>query len=443
VRFNGVPAAFILNSNTEIVASVPPGASTGPISIITPSGTATSSTNFTFIQPANFMQFSTASYTVNENTTSVTITVQRTGDISNPSSIDYATSDGTAQQRTDYTVSAGTLTFATGEVTKTFTVLIVDDLYVEGSEQLTLSLTNAFAGNVGATNSATLTINDNDVATPTTNPLDSTPFFIRQHYYDFLNRDPDAGGLGFWVSQIDGVCAPSDTVCLNHRRRDVSDAFFFEPEFQQTGGYVFRLYRAAFGNNQPFPNPDPGNPTEAKKIPSYAAFIADRAKVIAGPGLANSQLAVANALVQRPEFMARFPTSLTGFAFIDSLLGALIAQNGVNLQSQRTALNDLLTSGGRGMVLYRIADDSPQNPINNSAFIDAEYRRTFVYTEYAGYLRRDADVNGFLFWLNQVNQFPVRDTGIQHTMACAFITSAEYQQRFSSVVTRSNSECGQ
>jgi hypothetical protein len=94
------------------------------------------------------------------------------------------------------------------------------------------------------------------------------------------------------------------------------------------------------------------------------------------------------------------------------------------------------------MVLYRIADDSAQNPIDNRAFIDAEYRRTFVYTEYAGYLRRNSDIGGFLFWLNQVNQFPVRDPGIQHTMACAFITSAEYQQRFSSVVTKSNSECG-
>jgi len=95
------------------------------------------------------------------------------------------------------------------------------------------------------------------------------------------------------------------------------------------------------------------------------------------------------------------------------------------------------------MVLYRLADDSVQNPINNRPFIDAEYRRTFVYTEYAGYLRRDADIAGFLFWLDKVNQFPVRDPGIQHTMACAFITSPEYQQRFSPIVTRSNQECGQ
>ncbi|MDQ2922246.1 MAG: hypothetical protein M3R52_11650 [Acidobacteriota bacterium] len=49
--------------------------------------------------------------------------------------------------------------------------------------------------------------------------------------------------------------------CIRARRVDVSNAFFFEQEYQQTGSYVFRLYRAAFGNNQAFPNPDNSNQT--------------------------------------------------------------------------------------------------------------------------------------------------------------------------------------
>jgi hypothetical protein len=81
------------------------------------------------------------------------------------------------------------------------------------------------------------------------------------------------------------------------------------------------------------------------------------------------------------------------------------------------------------------------NPINNRSFVDAEYNRSFVFGEYSGYLRRDSDIGGFLFWLDQVNRFPVRDANIQHTMVCAFITSTEYQQRFSSLVTRNNSQC--
>jgi len=54
---------------------------------------------------------------------------------------------------------------------------------------------------------------------------------------------------------------------------------------------------------------------------------------------------------------------------------------------------------------------------------------------------RDADIGGLLFWLSQVNRLPIRNVDIQHAMVCAFITSAEYQLRFNSVVTHSNQEC--
>jgi hypothetical protein len=250
----------------------------------------------------------------------------------------------------------------------------------------------------------------------------------------------DQGGLDYWSAQITG-CGNNQT-CVRARRVDVSNAFFYELEFQQTGAYVYRLYRAAYGNDQPFPNPDSSNAVEARKVPSYAVFVRDRARVVGGTSLAQSQLDLANAFVQRPEFLSRYPAGLSGSAFVDTLLGRIASDSGVNLNSQRTALINLFNAGGRGLVLYRLADDNQTNPINNRIFLDAEYNRSFVFTQYGGYLRRDADIGGFLFWLSQVNQFPVRDSGIQHTMVCAFITSAEYQQRFSPIVTRSNSECG-
>jgi hypothetical protein len=99
-----------------------------------------------------------------------------------------------------------------------------------------------------------------------------------------------------------------------------------------------------------------------------------------------------------------------------------------------TALYDG-TNQGRAAILGQLAD--------NKSLIDAEYNRSFVRTEYFGYLRRDPDPGGFDFWLGQVNSFPLRDVKIQHAMVCSFITSAEYQTRFSSVATHTNAECPQ
>jgi len=53
VRFNGTTATFTVNSDTQITAAVPAGATTGPISVTKPgNNTATSATNFTVIGPA-------------------------------------------------------------------------------------------------------------------------------------------------------------------------------------------------------------------------------------------------------------------------------------------------------------------------------------------------------------------------------------------------------
>jgi len=58
-----------------------------------------------------------------------------------------------------------------------------------------------------------------------------------------------------------------------------------------------------------------------------------------------------------------------------------------------------------------------------------------LYSEYSGYLRRDADIGGFLFWLGSVNNAALRDLNKQHAIVCSFMTSAEYQRRFGAVAS--------
>ncbi|MCU1265596.1 MAG: uncharacterized protein JWM21_1914 [Acidobacteria bacterium] len=401
-------------------------------------------------QTANFaasatFQFSVGSYVASETAGSALITIQRTSGASGPASVDFLTSNGTASQRTDYTITIGRLNFATGDTVKTFRVPIVDDLYVEGDETINVTLSNPVGATLGTPNPALVTITDNDSVTATTNPLEDADarFFVRQHYLDFLNRVPDQGGFDFWSAKIT-VCG-SDAACIRANRVGVSNSFFFELEYQQTGSYVQRLYRAAYGNNQPFPNTQTNVnfPNEEKKMPNYSVFSVDRAAVVGGGNLAQKQLDLANTFVGRAEFTARYPASLsTAPQFVDAVLGTIQTDLGVNLSGERNNLITLYNSLGRGGVMYRLADDNVQtNPINNRSLIDAEYNRSFVLGEYFGYLRRNPDIAGFVFWLGQVNSGPLRDVTKQSAMVCSFITSDEYQLRFSPVAPRNNTEC--
>ncbi len=372
-------------------------------------------------------QFSAANFSANESTGSATIAVTRTGDASSTVSVDYKTVDdftyrlcgiaaGSADQRCDYTTTVGTLIFNAGETTKTFVVPLIDDAYTEGTETIPLALSTPTNGaSLAAQSTAVLTINDNDTGAPTVNPIDSAPFFVRQQYYDFLNRLPDDGGLAYWTSLI--TSCNGDAACINRQRIAVSAAFFIEQEFQLTGNYVYRMYKAAYGER-----------------PLYTQFLPDRARINPEQSqLEASKQQFAELFVRRVEFIQRYPVTLSGEQFIDALIASIQQKSGVDLSGQRAALiSDYASYGSRARIVRLLAE--------NQAFKDAEYNKAFVLMQYFGYLRRDPDQGGYDFWLSVLND---RVPGNFRSMVCAFITSREYQERFSSVVTRTDSVCGQ
>src|SRR5205807_5868072 len=147
-------------------------------------------------QVGSIIRFSSSTYNTTENAGFTTITVQRVGDLSQAVSVDYTTPDdstatavlpcstanGVASPRCDFETTLGTLRWAAGDgASKTFTVLIDQDNFVEGSEMLTLTLSN-LTGGAGFTTpdattaTATLTITD-DLTEPATNPIDDTDTF--------------------------------------------------------------------------------------------------------------------------------------------------------------------------------------------------------------------------------------------------------------------------
>jgi hypothetical protein len=194
------------------------------------------------------------------------------------------------------------------------------------------------------------------------------------------------------------------------KRIDVSAAFFIEREFQDTGFFIYRLYKASLGTT-----------------PSYSRYVADRASLRAGPNLAVNRQLFADNFVQRSEFTDVYPDRLSNYEFVNKLCDAAGLLGPLDRQSYIEALNNGAT---RGWVLGQLVEDE--------AFKQAQYNSAFVLTQYFGYLRRDPDQRGYEFWLNVLNN---GDRGNYRGMVCSFVTSEEYQRRFSPVVSHSNAEC--
>jgi hypothetical protein len=390
------------------------------------------------------LAFSATTYNTTEDSRAVTITVQRTGNPSAAVTVDYATPDdssatptilpcstaGFVSPRCDFTTAAGTLRFASGETSKTFEVMISQDNFVEGNESFPLTLSNPTNGAALGTSTANVIIAD-DVTEPAGNPIDDSTNFVRQHYHDFLNREPlpgDAAGLNFWVNQIES-CG-SDQACRDLKKVNVSGAFFLSIEFQQTGFYVYRTYKAGFGDINP-----PSVPVPVRYLPFVTDTQEVQRGVVVGQGAWQAQLdankqAYALAFVTRSAFLTRYPGSTSATSFVDTLNAN--AGNVLN-PTERAALISQLTPNPsdpalRGDVLMKVAE--------NAVLKQQEMNRSFVLMQYFGYLRRNPDAapesglnfNGFNFWLNKLNQF--NGNFVNADMVKAFITSSEYRKRF-------------
>jgi Calx-beta domain/Right handed beta helix region len=152
--------------------------------------------------PPGTLQFSSPTFSVNENGTPIAaVTVTRTGGSTGAVSATVNPSNGTATALDDYTNSPISVNFANGDTApKTVTIPIVDDISVEGNETVNLSLGSPTGGaTIGAQNTATLNIVDNDVAP--SKPLVSVTSFLDPTAGEPLN--PQGDGL-FLFTRIGG-----------------------------------------------------------------------------------------------------------------------------------------------------------------------------------------------------------------------------------------------
>ncbi|HEY0170384.1 MAG TPA: Calx-beta domain-containing protein [Pyrinomonadaceae bacterium] len=363
---------------------------------------------------------------VNESAGQVVLTVVRSGDLSAPSTVSYATSDGTANEVSDYTLTLGTLGFAAGEVEKSFPVLVTNDVFAEPQETFNVTLSAPDGAALDAPAAAAVAILQSDTVTgqnPVVPPGFNPDFFVRQHYHDFLNREPDPEGLAHWKNEF--TQCGGDAQCLEVKRVNVSAAFFLSIEFQETGYFVYRVHQAAY---------------DTRHTLRLRAFLPDTQEIGRGvqvgvgdwrARLDANKKAYVDRFVTGPAFAVYQP--LSNSEYVDRLLSHTFdprnpAAGYAPTEDERAALiADLDASRKtRADVLRAVAE--------NAEFSRRQFNHAFVLMEYFGYLRRNPDdppdgsFDGYNFWLAKLDEFD--GDYIAAEMVKAFITSTEYRRRF-------------
>ncbi|OLD26624.1 MAG: hypothetical protein AUJ04_05640 [Acidobacteria bacterium 13_1_40CM_3_55_6] len=350
----------------------------------------------------------------------VDIVVTRSGNLDQTVSCDYQIRLGNITGG----LPSGTFTFAPGETSKTIQLM---SSYFSSPENISLFNNVGNATFVGGIKDATIIL-----AGQGTNPIDFSAFFVRQQYYDFLNREPDKSGWDYWTNNMDS-CPQGSTgpVCRDikaAKRIDTSAAFFLSIEFQQTGYFVYRSYKAAYGNL-------PGAPVPI----TLTEFLPDTQQIRQGVVVGqsgweqaletNKQNFMMN-FVQRSRFTAAFPTSMSVQQFVDALYtnAGLVPTSAPNRPKAISEFDSTTSTdpAARARALRDVAEDP--------MLTQQEFNRAFVLMQYFGYLRRnpndapDSDFSGYNFWLTKLNQFGGNYQAAE--MVKAFLVSSEYRQRF-------------
>jgi uncharacterized delta-60 repeat protein len=256
------------------------------------------------------------------------------------------------------------------------------------------------------------------------NPLDTTEYFVRQHYIDFLSREPDESGFNFWVNNIENCGA--DANCREVKRINVSASFFLSIEFQQTGYLVYRTYKAAYGSI-----------SDAVPVPvRFSDFLHDTQQIGQGvvvgqtgweATLENNKRVFMEAFVRLSRFLKAFPAGTSAADYVDKL--NTNSGGALSTAERNQLVSDLISEAKTaGQVLRAVADDQDLQT--------SEFNKAFVLMQYFGYMRRNPndppeqtlDFQGYNFWLSKLNQFNGNFQNAE--MVKAFLSSSEYRGRF-------------
>jgi glucose/arabinose dehydrogenase len=163
-----------------------------------------------------------SNYSVNEGNNTVTVTIVRTGGSDGTVTVDYRTVEGSATAGSDYTaIPAGTVTFASGETSKTVTIAIGEDAIVEGNETFGFAIDNVTGG-------ATLLVPRTAQVTIVDNDSQSNIFTYNGNQYLLTN-----GTLTWEQAQAEAQSRGGNLVTIN----DLAEETWLKQTFGTTTGF--------------------------------------------------------------------------------------------------------------------------------------------------------------------------------------------------------------
>jgi hypothetical protein len=192
-RFMGSADVFTgsdCNASFTVQDQQPSGINSVTATATDPAGNTSEFSNHITVLDPGSLGLNSHAYTLNEQAGSVTVTVNRSSGSDGVVTVDYRAFDGSAKAGQDYAATSGTLTFAAGETSKTFTVPILDDALAEGAEDLVIRLsnpTNQAALTPGFV-SARLVIFDNESQPP---PTIIALYVSQQKLFSFNSELPE------------------------------------------------------------------------------------------------------------------------------------------------------------------------------------------------------------------------------------------------------------
>lgn len=290
---------------------------------------------------------------------------------------------GTTYQATS-AVPAGTPTLpsATGSLWKSLDG-IAAGLGTPGGQPDTTPGTSGLTGLQAPTDSNGTSDNNSSSASGATNATDEQ--FVKQQYLDFLGREPDSGGLTYWVTGLGNGSI---------KRADVVNYFVFSDEFQEKVAPVSRLYQAYF-----------------LRIPDTDGLTYWIGQKLNGLSLND----ISTAFAGSQEFADRYGSlDNSGFANLvyTNVLGRQADSEGLTFWT-----NSLNAGTTRGSVMTGFSE--------STEYKASSLNKIRVIAFYYGMLRRAPEQAGFDFWVGVLDQ-----GGSAFDLIDGFLKSAEYQGRF-------------